>query len=62
MNNDGKELGFSWRMESSSKTLLYNAYRFKILLYLPPFGRNLKGVLAVYNMGIRGVMGELGGW
>ena len=42
----GKKLGFSWRVESSSNkskahSWLHNAYQFKVLLHLPPFGRNI---------------------
>ena len=40
--------GFSWRVESSIKqskaqSWLRNTHRCKVLLQIPPFGRNLKG-------------------
>ena len=41
-----KKLGFSWRVESSSRqpkahSWLHNDYQFKVLLHLPPLSRNL---------------------
>ena len=43
----GEQLGFSWRVLSSSKqskahSWSQNAYQFKVLLHLPPFGHSLQ--------------------
>ena len=55
-----EELEFSWLVECGSKqskarTLLHNAYQFKALLHLPPFGRKV-GVLrsTIFGGGGRG--------
>ena len=64
----GKDYGFSWcwRVESSRKQLkahswLHNAHRCKVLIYQPPFGRNLKRSLGIPNLGPTGARRELGG-
>ena len=50
----GKELGFSWWVESSGKHIKHLTLQrisIQVLLHLPPLGRNLKGDFRDPNLG-----------